>query len=295
MSLLREYWIIVCLFLFLCMASTAGYLLYAMFFRARRHFAYTSKAPVIGAFVVFVLSFAACLFILFAVNPKPPEESAEGAFSSPAPSGAVSSEPVASARPEPSFNTRSDSGDAVSFDAGARQLTLEVAAGKTDYESARELLEKLAQSYLTPSHSERWQAAALLLETAQKPARYLEALQNSEFETVDKLLRFYWEDYLVYSLAYPNVPEYRLFTLVSEDKAFANDAVSAALISGQINAYIDYSLAQPATKTRLEMLSNLDSLLRDLGFAHARAGEVSLAANRAMRVIRDGGFPDSAH
>ncbi len=264
MSLLQSVSLVVCLCLLLCMVASAAYLLH--FMRARPHRrigASLSAPPAATALGVFVLSLVGAVLVLIISAEREPITPATSLSSAQA-------------------------GDTATFSAEARTVIGQVALGAQDTAQAQARLELLRDTYLSPQDTASYQSAVLQLKAAQKAQQYLAALQAGDNRAIDRMVRFYYEDYQKNCLQYSEVPEYRVFEMVCEDKLFANDLSARAVIESGTVTYIDYCMQTPATKTRLEIMLHLSDLLKDLGLENAQADSLAQKANRALRMLTDG-------
>ncbi len=264
MGLLQSVSLVVCLCLLLCMAASAAYLLHFMRARSRRRTRVSLSAqPAATAIGVFVLSLVGAVLVLVI--------SAER-------------EPITPAAPSSS----AQAGDTAAFMAEARTVIGQVALGTQDAVQAQARLESLKDTYLSPPDTDGYQSAVLQLKAAQKAQQYLAALQAGDNRAIDRMVRFYYEDYQKNCLQYSEVPEYQVFAMVCEDKLFANDLNARAIIESGTVTYMDYCMQTPATKTRFEIMLHLSDLLKDLGLENAQADSLAQKANRALRMLTDG-------
>ncbi|MFA9380921.1 MAG: hypothetical protein ACERKO_07665 [Acetanaerobacterium sp.] len=266
MSLLQSGTAIALVCMLVCMLAAACYLLFLICSRARRNMRIILNAPVAGAFAIFGLSFFAALILLLTGSP-------------------LFSETLA-----PRAGTTQAFAPSDSFDHVVDELALRLSVGRTDSASAKVILDRLSDQYDAPTDGAQYRSALALLDAAQKGSRYLDALQAGDYATVDRLVRFYYEDYQQNSSYSADLPEYRLMLLFIENKTLVGDVRAAGIIQKHTSGYIDYCLQCPATKTRLEILFHLSYLLRELGFVHSQADVVSLKANHAMRVLSGSGL-----
>lgn len=101
-------------------------------------------------------------------------------------------------------------------------------------------------------------------------------------KAIDRLVRFYYEDYRKNSLQYSEVPEYKVFALICEDKLLVGNADAAAAIQAGAVTYMNYCMQCSVTKTRLEILFYLSGLLKDIGLENEQANYFSDKANHVL-------------
>ncbi|SDM77809.1 hypothetical protein [Acetanaerobacterium elongatum] len=259
MNLLQSVSFLVCLCLLICMIASAIYLLRYMAVKSRKQGKFSlSTPPAATALGVFVLSLAgAVLVLIFGMAPE-----AAGPDGTP-------------------VNTAS-ADNATLFLKESRTVLGQIVLGEQDTEAAKQQLDKLKRSYPSENTGAYYISAVSQLNAAKKAQGYLSAIKAGDNKTIDRLVRFYYEDYRKNSLQYSDVPEYKIFALICEDKLLVGNADAAAAIQAGAVTYMNYCMQCPATKTRLEILFYLSGLLKDVGLDNEQADYFSEKANTVL-------------
>lgn len=259
MNLLQSVSFLVCLCLLICMIASAIYLLRYMAVKSRKQGKFSlSTPPAATALGVFVLSLAgAVLVLIFGMTP-------EAAGPGGTPVNTVSSD------------------NAALFLKESRTAIGQVVLGEQDTEAAKQKLDTLKSNYPSENTGAYYISVVSQLDAAKKAQGYLAAIKAGDNKAIDRLVRFYYEDYRKNSLQYSEVPEYKVFALICEDKLLVGNADAAAVIQAGTVTYMNYCMQCPVTKTRLEILFYLSNLLKDIGFENEQANYFSDKANQVL-------------
>lgn len=258
MSLLQSVSFLVCLCLLICMIASAIYLLRYMAVKSRKQGKVSlSTPPAATALGVFVLSLVgAVLVLIFGMTPE--------TVSSGGPINTVSAD------------------NAAMFLEESKAVIGQVVLGEQDTVTAKQKLDTLKSNYPSENTGAYYISAVSQLNAANKAQAYLAAIKAGDNKAIDRLVRFYYEDYRKNSLQYSEVPEYKVFAFICEDKLLVGNADAAAAIQAGTVTYMSYCMQCPVTKTRLEILFYLSSLLKDIGLESEQADYFSEKANQVL-------------